>query len=83
MLQEDQEIRTKVPKYRIRQFVKPGLTGLAAVYGYRGGTKDLKLMKKRVEHDIYYIENWTLLLDLKIIWKTIFQMVTFRVPNAY
>ena len=59
------------------------LRGLAAVYGYRGGTKDLKLMKKRVEHDIYYIENWTLLLDLKIILKTIFQMVTFRIPNAY
>ena len=53
MLQEDQEIRTEVPKYRIRQFIKPGITGLAAVYGYRGGTKDLKLMKKRVEHDIY------------------------------
>ena len=83
MLQEDHEIRKKVPKYRIRQFIKPGITGLAAVYGYRGGTKDLKLMKKRVEHDIYYIENWTLLLDFKIIWMTIFQMVTFRVPNAY
>ena len=81
MLQEDQEIRTKVPKYRIRQFINPGIAGLprwivllllmkdhfsirivdkiviqwglAAVYGYRGGTKDLKLMKKRVEHDIY------------------------------
>ena len=54
------------------------LWGLAAVYGYRGGTKDLKLMKKRVEHDIYYIENWTLLLDIKIIAITVWQMVTFR-----
>ncbi len=83
MLQEDQEIRTKVPKYRIRHFIKPGITGLAAVNGYRGGTKNLQLMKKRIEYDIYYLGNWSLLLDLKIVWKTFWQMVTFRIPNAY
>lgn len=83
MLQEDMEIRQIVPKYRIRQFVKPGITGWAAVNGYRGGTKDLELMKKRTEHDIWYIENWTFLLDLKIVLKTVWQMVTFRIPNAY
>jgi len=83
MLKEDHEIRKKIPKYKIRQFVKPGVTGLAAVKGYRGGTKSLKLMKKRTELDIWYIENWSFLLDLKIIGKTVLQMITFRVPNAY
>lgn len=83
MLQEDMEIRKVVPKYRIRQFVKPGVTGWAAVNGYRGGTKDLELMKRRTEHDIWYIENWTLSLDVKIVLRTIWQMVTFRIPNAY
>jgi len=83
MLKEDLEIRKKIPKYRIRQFVKPGITGLAAVNGFRGGNKDLEHMRKRTEIDLWYIENWSLLLDLKIIAKTIWQMVTFRVPNAY
>ena len=83
MLQEDIEIRTKIPKYRIRQFIKPGLTGWAAVNGYRGGTKDLTLMKKRTEHDIWYIENWNFSLDMKIVLLTIWQMVTFKIPNAY
>ncbi|MHA1230899.1 MAG: exopolysaccharide biosynthesis polyprenyl glycosylphosphotransferase [Candidatus Helarchaeota archaeon] len=83
MLREDLEIRKKIPKYRIRQFVKPGITGLAAVNGFRGGNKDIEHMRKRTEIDIWYIENWSLLLDLKIIAKTIWQMVTFRVPNAY
>lgn len=83
MLQEDMEIRKIVPKYRIRQFVKPGITGWAAVNGYRGGTKDLELMKKRTEHDIWYIENWSFSLDLKIVLSTVWQMITFRIPNAY
>ncbi|MCD6204832.1 MAG: exopolysaccharide biosynthesis polyprenyl glycosylphosphotransferase, partial [Candidatus Marinimicrobia bacterium] len=83
MLQEDLEIRKIVPRYRIRQFVKPGITGWAAVNGYRGGTKDLNLMKKRTEHDIWYIENWSLSLDVKIVLRTIWQMITFRIPNAY
>ena len=83
MLQEDLEIRKIVPKYRIRQFIKPGITGWAAVNGYRGGTKNLELMKKRTEHDIWYIENWSFDLDLKIVLKTVWQMLTFRIPNAY
>jgi putative colanic acid biosynthesis UDP-glucose lipid carrier transferase len=83
MLQEDMEIRKVVPKYRIRQFVKPGITGWAAVNGYRGGTRDLKLMKIRTEYDIWYVENWSFDLDLKIVFKTVWQMLTFRIPNAY
>jgi len=83
MLGEDLEIRKKVPKYRIRQFVKPGITGWAAMNGLRGGTTNIDLMKKRTEYDIWYIENWTFELDLKIVWKTIWEMATFRIPNAY
>jgi Undecaprenyl-phosphate glucose phosphotransferase len=83
MIKEDYDVRKKVSKYRIRQFVKPGLTGWAAINGYRGGTKDLELMKKRVEHDISYIENWSFLFDMKIILRTVWQMITFRIPNAY
>ena len=59
MLQEDLQVRKKVPKYRIRQFIKPGITGWAAVNGLRGGTEDLDLMKMRTEYDIWYVENWT------------------------
>jgi len=83
MLEEDLYIRKRIPKYRLRQFIKPGITGWAAVNGYRGGTEDLELMKKRTEYDIWYVENWTFDLDLKIVLKTIWQMVTFQIPNAY
>jgi len=83
MLEEDLRIRKKVPKYRIRQFIKPGITGWAAINGYRGGTNNLELMIKRTEYDIWYIENWSITLDVKIVLRTIWQMITFRIPNAY
>jgi exopolysaccharide biosynthesis polyprenyl glycosylphosphotransferase len=83
MLEEDLEVRKRVKKYMVRQFVRPGITGWAAVNGYRGGTDDMDLMQQRVKHDIYYIESWTPLFDLKIIGKTIWQMITFNIPNAY
>ena len=83
MIQEDLEIRKKVSKYRVRNFVKPGITGWAQVNGYRGGTDDLKLMKKRTNLDIFYVERWTFILDLKIVWNTFWQMIRFNVPNAY
>lgn len=64
-----------VNSYMIRHLVKPGITGWAQVNGYRGETRELIAMKKRVEYDIYYIENWSFLLDLRIIWRTVFQVV--------
>jgi len=78
LLDEDLAIRDKISKYRIRQFVKPGITGWAAVNGYRGGTPDLDLMQKRIDYDIWYIENWSFWLDMKIMWMTFWQMVTFN-----
>ncbi len=78
MIQEDREVQKKIKKYRIRQFIKPGLTGWAQINGYRGGTENMKLMSKRIQHDIYYIERWNSLFDLKIIWKTAWQMITMN-----
>lgn len=64
-----------VNSYMIRHLAKPGITGWAQVNGFRGETRDITAMQKRVEHDIYYIENWSFLLDLRIIWKTIFNVI--------
>mgnify|MGYP006282077861 CR=1 FL=1 len=83
MLEEDHQVRKEVPKYMIRQFIKPGITGWAAINGYRGGTTDIKQMQKRIEHDIYYIEFWSLWFDIKILGITLWQMITFNIPNAY
>lgn len=58
--------------YFARHKIKPGMTGLAQVQGYRGETKTLEKMKKRVECDLEYINNWSIALDLKILFKTIF-----------
>ena len=77
MLSEDKEIASKIKKYKIRRFIKPGITGFAAVEGYRGGTEDMPLMAKRIKYDINYIENWSVWLDIKICIKTAFQMITF------
>ena len=69
------EYTALVNSYMIRHLAKPGITGWAQVNGFRGETRDITAMQKRVEHDIYYIENWSFLLDLRIIWKTIFNVI--------
>lgn len=61
-----------VRNYDWRHRIKPGITGWAQINGWRGETVTVEQIRKRVEHDIYYIENWSLLLDVKIIVKTIF-----------
>jgi undecaprenyl-phosphate galactose phosphotransferase/putative colanic acid biosynthesis UDP-glucose lipid carrier transferase len=63
-----------ISNYLVRHYAKPGITGWAQVNGFRGETKELVEMKNRVDHDIWYIENWGLLLDLKIIYRTVFNM---------
>lgn len=80
---EDDQLARVVPKYRVRRYVKPGITGRAQINGYRGGTDDMDLMRKRTEHDIWYVENWSVWLDIKIIFITIWQMMTFSIPKAY
>ena len=61
------EIKDAVRHYQLRHLIQPGITGWAQVNGFRGETSDPELLRRRVEADIWYIENWTFLLDLKII----------------
>jgi putative colanic acid biosynthesis UDP-glucose lipid carrier transferase len=61
----------KVKKYMVRHCVKPGITGLAQVSGCRGEIETEKDMVNRIKFDIFYIENWSLILDLKIISQTV------------
>jgi len=60
----------------VRQFLKPGVTGWAQVHGYRGEIKDEEQLIKRIEHDIWYMENWNLWLDVRIMFLTVYR--TFK-----
>ncbi|MCA1495212.1 undecaprenyl-phosphate glucose phosphotransferase [Bradyrhizobium sp. NBAIM03] len=70
-----------IGNYAFRHHVKPGITGWAQVNGYRGETRTLDLMQKRVEYDLWYINNWSLWLDVSIIIKTAF--ISFGQARAY
>lgn len=72
MLKHTDQYSKLVDLYMVRHVVKPGVTGWAQVNGYRGITDELWKMQKRVEYDVWYIENWNFLLDLKIIGRTIY-----------
>lgn len=74
--------RDLVDRYMLRHTVKPGITGWAQVNGLRGGTDHLWKMERRVECDVWYIEHWSLLLDVKIIVRTLFNIVKGD-DNAY
>lgn len=75
------QYKVLVDDYMLRHRVKPGITGWAQINGYRGETDTLEKMQKRVEYDLYYIENWSLSYDLKIIFLTVFK--GFLGKNAY
>lgn len=82
MLKHTEQYSALIDKYMVRHLVKPGVTGWAQVTGYRGETKTLEQMEGRVKRDVWYIENWTFFLDLKIIVVTLVNM--FRGDkNAY
>lgn len=72
-----EKFREEIPRYMVKHQVRPGLTGWAQVNGYRGDTS----IRKRIEYDLYYIENWTIGLDIKIMFLTIFK--GFVNKNAY
>jgi exopolysaccharide biosynthesis polyprenyl glycosylphosphotransferase len=74
---ENEFFETRIPGYTRRSFVKPGITGWAQVNGARGPADDDQTMQRRVQLDLFYIENWSLLLDLKVMWLTVFS------PHAY
>ena len=71
-----------IDKYMVRHFIKPGVTGWAQTHGFRGETKELSQMEGRVKADIWYMEHWTIFLDLYIIYKTIVN-VALGEKNAY
>jgi putative colanic acid biosysnthesis UDP-glucose lipid carrier transferase len=70
-----EEYSKKIDGYKIRHFITPGITGYAQVNGLRGETREPGSMEKRVQYDVSYLENWTLELDLKIIFLTVWNMV--------
>ena len=72
-----EKFKEEIPRYMIKHQVRPGMTGWAQVCGFRGDTS----IEGRIEHDIFYIENWTLGLDIKILFLTIFK--GFVNKNAY
>ncbi|HQS03620.1 MAG TPA: undecaprenyl-phosphate glucose phosphotransferase [Halothiobacillus sp.] len=73
--------KSQIDGYMLRHKVKPGITGWAQINGWRGETDTLEKMQKRVEYDLYYIEHWSLMFDLKIILLTIFRGFVHK--NAY
>lgn len=82
MLKHTEQYSKLIDKYMVRHLVKPGITGWAQITGYRGETKTLEQMEGRVKRDVWYIENWSFFLDLKIIYVTVINMFQGE-KNAY
>ena len=82
MLAHTEQYSALITKYMVRHFVKPGLTGWAQVTGFRGETKELWQMEGRVKRDIWYMEHWSIWLDIRIIWMT-FKTIFVHDKNAY
>jgi putative colanic acid biosynthesis UDP-glucose lipid carrier transferase len=82
MLAHTEQYSQLIDKYMVRHFVKPGVTGWAQVTGYRGETKELWQMEGRVKRDIWYMEHWSIWLDIRIIWMTI-KTIFVHDKNAY
>lgn len=72
-----------IDKYMVRHFIKPGITGWAQVTGYRGETRELWQMEGRVKRDIWYMEHWTIWLDIRIVWLTVKSMLVRSDKEAY
>jgi len=75
MLSHTEMYAKKIDKFMVRHFVKPGITGLAQVSGFRGEVETDKDIIGRVKHDVFYIEKWSFFLDMKIIIKTLFNFL--------
>lgn len=82
MLAHTEQYSQLIDKYMVRHFVKPGVTGWAQVTGFRGETSELWQMEGRVKRDIWYMEHWSIWLDIRIIWMTIKTMFVHD-KNAY
>lgn len=82
MLAHTEQYSQLIDKYMVRHFVKPGVTGWAQVTGFRGETSELWQMEGRVKRDIWYMEHWSIWLDIRIIWMTI-KTIFVHDRNAY
>jgi putative colanic acid biosysnthesis UDP-glucose lipid carrier transferase len=82
MLKHTEDYSHLIDRYMVRHFLTPGITGWAQVNGYRGETKETTSMSKRVDADIWYLENWSFFLDLKIVFLTVWQAIRGN-ENAY
>ena len=80
-LSHDHEFEQRISTYARRHNVKPGITGWAQIHGLRGETDTDDKMRRRVEHDLYYIDNWSVWLDLQILIRTVISPASYR--NAY
>lgn len=76
MLKHTEEYARLYDNYMLRHYTKPGITGWAQVNGYRGEIKEPEQLRQRVEHDIWYMENWSIWLDLKIVCLTVYKTLT-------
>lgn len=82
MVKQTEDYSKLINNYMVRHYVKPGITGWSQVSGFRGETKELYQMEERVDHDIWYIEHWSLSLDCYIVYKTFANLVVGD-KNAY
>jgi undecaprenyl-phosphate galactose phosphotransferase/putative colanic acid biosynthesis UDP-glucose lipid carrier transferase len=82
MVMHTEQYSNDINNFMVRHYIKPGITGWAQVNGHRGETKKLEDMEKRVRYDIWYLENWNIFFDFKIIYLTILNVV-YGDSNAY
>ena len=80
-LSHDHEYQERISLYARRHNVKPGITGWAQIHGCRGEIDTDEKMRRRLEHDLFYIDNWSFWLDLQIIFRTVLSPAGYR--NAY
>ncbi len=83
MLSQTESYRQLVNRYMVRHWVKPGITGWAQIHGFRGEIKELSQLEDRVHADIWYVENWSFWLDIRIIYRTLVNMLFHKEENAY
>lgn len=70
-MSHDNYYERKIDGYRMRQLTRPGVTGWAQINGLRGETRDIAQMEERIRMDLWYVENWSFLLDVEILWRTL------------
>jgi putative colanic acid biosynthesis UDP-glucose lipid carrier transferase len=82
MIKHTEDYSAVISHYMVRQMIKPGITGWAQIHGFRGEIHSTENMQSRVDHDLWYIENWNMLLDLRVIILTGYNLIKGE-KNAY